>query len=251
MNNKKNRPFVLSIAGFDPCAGAGILADIKTFEQLNVYGLGAATSTTFQTEDRFYGVEWICTKLIIKQIKPLLKKYKIKVFKIGLIKNLKTLLKITGYIRKKSPDTLIIWDPIIRASAGFEIHNSIDHKLLKACLKNINIITPNWNEAMMLSKNDDAIKGAEMLSEKNVIFLKGGHSIETPATDILFIKNHIEIFHSEYITELEKHGTGCVLSSALAAYLALEYNLSEACRLAKKYTLDYLVSNEGKLGWHR
>lgn len=246
----KKRPIVLSIAGFDPSAGAGILADIKTMENIGVYGMGANTSITYQTENKFIGVKWLESKEIIAQLSPIFNQYKIDYIKIGLIKDLDVLLKVLKFINKKNKSAFIIWDPIIRASAGFKIHNKIDSKLLEKCLKYVNIIIPNWKEVSILAGKKDAIKAAEKLAKNNIVFLKGGHSIETPATDILFIGNKIEILHPEVITELEKHGTGCVISSAIVAYLALGYNLNESCIKAKKYTLQFLMSNESNLGYH-
>lgn len=247
----KEMPFVLSIAGFDPSAGAGVLADIKTFENIGVYGFAASTSITFQNEDNFDGLKWISIKQIKLQLYPILQKHKIEYVKIGLIENFDTLVSIIELLKIYNEKIKIIWDPILRASAGFDFHKKISKKQLKYILKNIFVITPNWNEIQPLSKEDDIIIGAEKIAHHCMVYLKGGHNTETPATDMLFVEDHLEIFHPENITELEKHGTGCVLSSALTAYLALGFELTEACELAKKYTFQFLTSNTTKLGNHK
>ncbi|QQR97762.1 MAG: hydroxymethylpyrimidine/phosphomethylpyrimidine kinase [Sphingobacteriales bacterium] len=250
-NKKTNaRPIVLSIAGFDPSAGAGILSDIKTMEEIGVYGMGIVSSITYQTDNKFLGVHWLSAKEIIHQLKPILKQYTIKFIKIGLIKDLETLNIVLKYIKKYDKSIFVIVDPILRASAGFKVHNNINNSLLKKCLKKTDMLIPNWNEVCKLSQNKDAIKAAEKFAKKTIVFLKGGHSIETPATDILFYNGKIEILHPEVITELEKHGTGCVISSAIVANLALGYELLEACTLAKSYTLKFLTSNQSNLGYH-
>ncbi len=78
----ENRPFVLTIAGFDPSAGAGILADIKTFEQLKTYGIAIPTAYTIQTENQFVEMEWVTIEKVLFQIELFLKAYKIKAIKI-------------------------------------------------------------------------------------------------------------------------------------------------------------------------
>lgn len=247
---KKSRPIVLSIAGFDPSAGAGLLSDVKTMENIGVYGMSVCTSVTYQTDNKFLGVKWLSAKEIKLQLKPILKKYNIKFIKIGLIEDLYILNEVLKYIKKINNSAFIVVDPIIRASTGYKIQTKVKLKLLDKCLKNIDLLTPNWNEVCILANKKDAIVAAEKLAQNTMVFLKGGHSVEIPATDILFYNDTIEILHPETITESEKHGTGCVISSAIISYMALGYNLLEACKKAKNYTLQFLMSNESNLGYH-
>src|ERR1700729_4382873 len=107
------RPYVLSIAGFDPSGGAGILADIKTFEAQQTLGLGVCSALTYQTENTFEGVTWVNKDTIIKQLAPLLKAYSIDYVKIGLIENMEVLNSIIDYLLGKNPSMRIIWDPIL------------------------------------------------------------------------------------------------------------------------------------------
>ncbi len=253
MTNKqmtKNRPTVLSIAGYDASAGAGVLADIKTFETIGLYGFAVTTCITYQNENKFGDVKWLSLKQIKNQIYPIIELHKIEFVKIGLIENFKTLIVLIQLLKTHNPTIKIIWDPILRASAGFNFHRKITKRDLRYILRNTFLVTPNWNEIQLLSNEKDAIIGAEKVADTCAVFLKGGHNIETPATDILFIEDSLEIFHPKHITELEKHGTGCVLSSAITGYLALGNNLHVACELAKEYTYNFLVSNNTKLGYH-
>lgn len=247
---KKHRPYVLSIAGYDPSGGAGVLADVKTFEQIGVYGLAVTTCVTYQTDSTFKGLEWLDKKAIKKQLYPLLSAYKIKFVKIGLIKNLKLLEELLELLHAYDKEIRIVWDPILRASAGFDFHKKVSRKQLHFILDNIDLVTPNWDEAVVLSGNADAVNGSQSLAEHCSVYLKGGHSVETPATDMLWINRRLDILHPKEISELEKHGTGCVLSSAILAYLALGNSLHKSCVLAKAYTYRFLVSQEGKLGYH-
>ena len=249
-NKPMTKQTVLSIAGFDPIAGAGILADVKTFENIGVYGFAITTSITYQNENKFYGVKWLSIKQIKNQIYPIIENHKIDFVKIGLIENFKAVVSIIELLKTYNPTIKIIWDPILRASAGFDFHQKIPKKNLKYILKNIYLITPNWQEILPLSNEKDAIIGAEKLAQYCNVYLKGGHNIETPATDLLFIENSIEVFHPKKITALEKHGTGCVLSAAMLSFLATGKTLHQACELAKEYTYKFLISNEKKLGYH-
>src|SRR5436190_455124 len=97
------RPFVLSIAGFDPSSGAGISADLKAFEMNHTYGLGVCTSITFQNDNEFDGIEWTSFASIQKQIDVLFRKYKIDVIKIGLIADLIILNNIIDYLLSHKP----------------------------------------------------------------------------------------------------------------------------------------------------
>ena len=126
MTNK--RPKVLTIAGFDPSAGAGVLADVKTFENIGVYGFAVTTSITYQNENKFGDVKWLSIKQIKNQIYPILELHKIEFVKVGLIEDFKTLSAIIELLKAHNPTIKIIWDPILRASAGFNFHKKISKR---------------------------------------------------------------------------------------------------------------------------
>ncbi|MCB9034922.1 MAG: hydroxymethylpyrimidine/phosphomethylpyrimidine kinase [Chitinophagales bacterium] len=245
------RPITLSIAGYDPSGGAGVLADIKTFEQHKVAGMAVTTAITYQTEDSFKAVDWLHYKQIKGQLKLIIKRYDIKYIKIGLIENLDILYKLLKYLHKKIEHPYIIWDPILRASMGYDFKHKIEKKTLKKILKYCTVITPNWREAEILTKNKDAIVACNKMAAHCIVFLKGGHNIETPATDMVWEGESLDILHPDVITNLEKHGTGCVLSAALLSNIALGIPFKLSCQLAKNYTLKYILSNNTKLGFHK
>ena len=122
MSTKK--PYVLSIAGFDPSAGAGVLADIKTFESNGVYGFGVASALTWQNDIEFEKVEWIDYYKIIQQISVLLRRFDIQYVKIGLIESLHVLNELTRFLKERIKNPVIIYDPILKASAGFVFHHT-------------------------------------------------------------------------------------------------------------------------------
>lgn len=246
----KPRPSVLSIAGYDPSGGAGVLADVKTFEQIGVYGFAVTTCITYQNDHTFEGVHWLSVKKIKKQIYPILQRYKIKYVKIGLIENLIVLNEIIELLVAYHPGIVIIWDPILRASAGFDFHKKLSQKRLQYIFEKITLITPNWKEIQALSGEKDEVKGAENIAACCSVYLKGGHNIETPATDMLWIGKRLDILHPTGISEWNKHGTGCVLSAAVTAYLALGNGMHSSCLMAKDYTYQFIMSNPSNLGYH-
>lgn len=115
-----NRPFVLTIAGLDPSGGAGILADIKTFEQHKVTGFGISTANTIQTENVFHEIQWTNSDFIIRSIETLFNSYKISSVKIGIVSSLNDLNQIISTIKNLSPTTKIIWDPVLKSTTKFE-----------------------------------------------------------------------------------------------------------------------------------
>lgn len=242
----ENRPFVLTIAGLDPSGGAGILADIKTFEQHKVTGFAISTANTIQTENEFYEIQWNDLSFVIRSIETLFLNYKISVVKIGIVSSLHDLNQILSIIKQLSPSTKIVWDPVLKSTTKFEFMNIEDHLDLNTLLSKIDLITPNYHEAEILFP--DYISKENRFSTN--ILLKGGHNEKALGTDRLFLKDEVlELLPSEKNC-FEKHGSGCVLSSAIASNLALNQPVKEACKNAKIYIENYLSSTTTLIGYH-
>jgi hydroxymethylpyrimidine/phosphomethylpyrimidine kinase len=246
-----DQTYVLSIAGYDPCAGAGVLADVKTFEQLGVYGMSACTAITYQTEDVFSGVKWLKWNEIASQLLLLLSRYQFKAAKIGLVQDQKMLSKIISTLKAEIPQIRIVWDPVLSASAGYEFYRNWNQNSLHEILKQITILTPNWEEAKHLSNFSNGLAGAKQLALHTNIFLKGGHNNTDKAVDYL-IRHTGEIikFPPTSIDAPSKHGSGCILSAALSAFIAKGFDLEKSCRNAKEYTYQYMQSSPHLLGSH-
>lgn len=248
---REARPYVLSIGGFDPSGGAGVLSDIKTFEANSVFGFGVCTALTFQSDTEFCGVEWFGFERIKAQLLPILNKYQLEWVKIGLINDLDVLLEVVNFLKLKNPETKIIWDPIVKASAGFVFHNTFDLKKLQQIFRALYLITPNIEEMLCLVSKADPFEGARDLSRMVSIFLKGGHAPRNEAVqDILFVEGAEIIFESAYIQNGAKHGSGCVLSCAILAALSKGAGLRQACFEGREYTRKFLGSSQGFLGTH-
>jgi hydroxymethylpyrimidine/phosphomethylpyrimidine kinase len=241
----------LSIAGFDPSAGAGILADIKTFEFHKVEACGVCTAITFQNDIEFENAQWLSIDSIINQLKILNKRFHFPYIKIGLVENILVLEDLIDYLKNKNPAVKIIWDPILKSSSGFVFHKTINAQKFEKILKNIYLITPNYHEITKLRLGNNPHESAKELNRFCNVLLKGGHSPDKElATDILFTDSREIPFPAKKLSHSEKHGSGCVLSSSITANLSKGLNLEDACREAKKYTLNFLKSDEGLLGKH-
>lgn len=246
------RKYVLSIAGFDPSGGAGILADIKTFESNKVYGLGVISANTFQNDTEFKRADWVPAQKMIDQIEILCAKFSFEYVKIGLIENLEALHAVVSHLVSHTPHPNIIWDPIVKSSSGFEFHKEIDKTLLENILLQLYLITPNIPEALLLGTNNDAIENAKHLSKYCNVFLKGGHAEKKVGYDALFLKEGKQFsFRPKGKGIQPKHGSGCVLSSAITANLAKGENLHRTCLKAKQYTEKFLSSNKTLSGYHK
>lgn len=246
------RPYVMSIAGFDPSAGAGILADIKCFEQLDVYGFGVCSALTVQTDSHFIKNEWLETSQIIAQLKPLLASFQVSACKIGLIKDVPALLEVVSFLKAENPDLKIVVDPVLKASSGYGFHDWANGlNLLKPVLEKITLITPNYLEMQSLGGDENVTDSASKWAQYCAVLLKGGHNTAAPGTDYLYDQTTVKALKPLHTGVHQKHGSGCVLSAAIVAQLAKGNSLPEACKQAKTYTEHFLNSNKTLLGYHK
>ncbi len=246
-----SRPFVVSIAGFDPSAGAGVLADVKTFEQYQVYGFAISTANTIQTENEFVAIQWTDLDFVLQSIQTIFNTYDIKAVKIGIVPSLAFLKPVVFLIKKLSPETKIVWDTVLKSTTEFDFLSIENQTTLIEILKEIDLITPNYNEILQFSsKGFNAETTAILLSKHCPVLLKGGHNPNEIGSDYLYLENEYFNLAPNTTKIFDKHGSGCVLSSAITAHLALGQELKTACITAKKYIEAYLQSNPTKLGYH-
>ena len=247
-----NRPFVLSVAGFDPSGGAGLLADVKTFESLNCYGLAVNTANTIQNDKKFEACHWTSEAIILQQLELLLESFPVEVVKIGIVENLQILNKVIDKLLVRNQSIKIIWDPVIKSSSGFSFQEPQKfQENLESVLEKIFLVTPNFDELKMFYPESNMEETIWKITGKTNLYLKGGHRPDVPGMDELFNTEGETLNFKPGRTDCsEKHGSGCVLSSALAAKLALGQSLPEAARKAKDYIEIVLASNQTLLGYH-
>lgn len=241
----------MSIAGFDPSGGAGVLADVKTFELHGVQGLSVITANTLQTEDAFHSVNWVDLEFVLKSVDVLVDRYPVEMIKIGIVPSFDYLLKLVSFIKEKNSTAKIIVDPVIKSSTGFNFQNVVSEKELITVLEKIFLITPNMEEILQLKKGGNEKNLAKELSKYCNVLLKGGHSENEKGVDHLYLENgtYFELKPASQIKN-GKHGSGCVLSAAITANLANGYELEKACRKAKTYVEQFLESSPSLLGFH-
>lgn len=244
----KIRPKTLTIAGFDPSGGAGILADIKTFEQNKTLGFAVITANTIQTESNFKAINWVKKDIILDQLGFLLTQHKFEWVKIGLVENLEVLTEIVATLKTHNQKVKIIWDPIVKASAGGDF-NASRFSDSSEILSNFYAITPNVPEFKVLFGD----KEAQQIATQNKLFvlLKGGHSAKK-GKDFLFTpQNTFFPLNPTKVLEYDKHGTGCILSAAWLSYLSRGFAPLKALVRAKDYLEKRLESNTTLLAYHK
>lgn len=244
---QEERPFVMSIAGFDPSGGAGLLSDIKTLEQVKVMGLAVCTALTLQTASQCLNLEWRSIDEVTTEINVLMDYYPVSVVKIGIVKDAEFLSRIIKTVKTCNPDVKIVWDPVLKSSSEFTFFNPETIPMLKNIIDKISLITPNYNEYRILKDNG-------LLSDGNScsVLIKGGHREDRLGTDVL-VEGENEIILNPTDGDFvyyPKHGSGCVLSSAIAGELAKGESMEIACRKGKLYIEQFLKSNSSLLGTH-
>ena len=248
----KRYSVALTIAGSDCSGGAGIQADLKTFSALGVYGTSAITSIVAENTQGVQAIEAVSSEMLKQQIISVFDDIRVDAVKIGMLHAPEIVVVVAECIERFQPKWVVL-DPVMIATSGDMLIEPDTVDLLKKLLFNrATIITPNLDEAAFLSGKeiktveDMKVVGKILLQQgcRNIL-MKGGHLKEEVMTDILLLQNGESIeLKSPYIDTKNTHGTGCTLSSAIAAHLALGYSLPEAVRNAKTYITDAL--NAGK-----
>lgn len=238
---------VLTIAGFDPSGGAGVLADCKTFAAFDCFGAAAITSLTSQNTQGVYATYHQTGEILRQQLAPVLEDYEVAAVKIGMLPTRELVEVVAAMIPKYDLKNIVI-DPVLRASSGYSLIEDVTKNLLlEALLPLTDLVTPNLDEVEMLlgtkpSSLTEMEEAAQHLSQQFTakkktpvaVLVKGGHLPQT-ATDVLFDGKEIHVFSTAKIASRHTHGTGCTLSSAIAALLAHGFVLPEAVQRAKAY----------------
>jgi len=232
----------LTIAGSDSGGGAGIQADLKTFSALGVYGMSVLTSITAQNTVGVQGVHDLPPDFVGLQIDSVMSDIGADAVKTGMLSNKKIIKIINKKIKEYKVKNLVI-DPVMVAKGGDRLLREDAVEALKEDLIPLAmVVTPNLGEAEVLSElkivnitdMKEAARRIFKLGAKNVL-IKGGHLLSNEAIDILYDGENFKEFKAERIDTKNTHGTGCTLSSAIAAELAKGKKIEEAVDIAKKY----------------
>ncbi len=240
---------VLSIAGTDPVGGAGIQADIKTITMNGAYAMSAVTSLVAQNTLGVKDVLDVPADFLKKELDCVFEDIFPDSIKIGMVSSTPLIQVIANTLKHFNAEN-IVTDPVMVATSGSSLIKSDAVQTMAKCLFPLSkIITPNIPEAEALSEMDikdekDMILSAEKLEKIYgcAVLVKGGHNIND-ATDILALKGEIYRFEGKKINTSNTHGTGCTLSSAIAANLAKGLALPDAVGRAKGYVSKALRAN--------
>ena len=237
---------VLTIAGFDPSGGAGILADIKTFAALGCYGTACITSLTYQNTRGVYGAAHQTPDEVRAQLDPLQSDFSISAVKLGMLPTPGVIRAVSEFIRTHGYGNVVL-DPVVRSTSG---HDLIDDEALGVIMSELmplaRVVTPNMAEAermtgLTVGTLDEMRVAGERLLEMGAraVLVKGGHLPEE-ASDLLLEGGGSRLYRGERIDTKNTHGTGCTLSSAIAALLAKGTDLHSAIAGAKEYLNEAL-----------
>ena len=241
---------VLIIAGSDSSGGAGIQADIKTVTSLGCYAMTAVTAVTAQNTTGIKSIIPINPIEISNQIEFTLKDIRADSIKIGMLHSKQVISAVVRSLKKIKTKNIIL-DPVMVTKGGIKlINDKAINDMKKKLIKNILLITPNIPEAEILTNTkinsvEDMIKAGQLLiylGAKNVL-IKGGHLNSQKIYDIFLNKKKVKIFKSKKYKSKNTHGTGCTLSSAIAANLSCGKDLIKSCELGIKYVNEAIKSN--------
>lgn len=249
---KKKYTTVLTIAGSDGSGGAGIQADLKTFAALECYGLSVITALTAQNTKGINAIYPVSEDSLVEQFRTIASDIPIDTIKIGML-GCATIIRSVARLLKELPCTTpVILDTILASSGGTPFLSEEAIELIKKELFPLaTLITPNIPEAAQLlgmkevAATPESIEKAAMkLLENgaNSVLIKGGHGEDDNCCDCLLHGNRFLWFSSKKIMTANTHGTGCTLSSAIAAFMARGEKLECAVEKAKNYLNDALLA---------
>jgi hydroxymethylpyrimidine/phosphomethylpyrimidine kinase len=259
-------PVVLTIAGFDPSGGAGVVADIKTFTAFDCFATAAVTSLTFQNTTGVFGAAHQTAETVRAQVLPVIEDFHVAAVKTGMLPSSEVIEEVARLFREWSLPGPVV-DPVVRSTSGYDL---IDDEALAALVTLLmplaRVVTPNIPEAeritgLRIEDEEGMRRAARAMREMGAraVLVKGGHLREkaegarqkaedgaadaeaasTPsALDLLDDEGSVSVFRGEWIESSSTHGTGCTLSAAIAACLARGLGLEQSITAAKRFTAD-------------
>jgi hydroxymethylpyrimidine/phosphomethylpyrimidine kinase len=237
-------PNVLSIAGSDPSGGAGIQADLKAIGANGCYGMAAITALTVQNTQGVFGAELADPDFVARQIDAVFDDIRVDAVKIGMLGSAGIVEAVAGALEGRAAPAVL--DPVMVAKGGDRLLAEAAVEALRDRLLPLAaVVTPNLPEAADLLGVAEARGRSEMEAQAaallalgpGAVLLKGGHLEGDDSPDLLLTRDAAVWIEGARVRTRHTHGTGCTLSSALAARLALTGDLEAAARAAKEYTL--------------
>lgn len=236
-------PVALTIAGSDSSGGAGIQADLKTFAALGVYGASVITALTAQNTTGVSGIHDVPADFVAAQLNAVFGDLDVKAVKIGMVSRRDIIETIVAGLDRWKPKHVVV-DPVMVATSGDRLlsPDAID-ALRKMLFPRATIITPNLPEAAALLEAKVAVSESEIEAQGRrllefgcpAVLIKGGHGEGVESVDFLVTQKSTIRLAAPRVATKNTHGTGCTLSSAIAAGLAKGESLEQSVRAAKIY----------------
>lgn len=245
ITNDVGAPMIaLTIAGFDPSGGAGIVADIKTFTAFGCFATAAVTSLTFQNTMGVFGAAHQTAEAVRAQVLPVVEDFRVACAKTGMLPTREIIEEVARLFREEALPAPVV-DPVVRSTSGYDlIDDAALGVLIKELLPLARLLTPNIPEAeritgLQITDEEGMHRAARMIREMGAraVLVKGGH-LTTDALDLLDDRGRVTIFRGERIETTSTHGTGCTLAAAITACLGQEMSLEEAVGTAKRFVTD-------------
>lgn len=236
---------VLTIAGSDSGAGAGIQADLKAISASGGYGLSVLTSVTAQNTKAVTAAFALPAELIEAQFEAVFDDFPVHAAKSGMLADRVRVEVVAACLRRYRPPQYVL-DPVMVSKSGFPLlaPDAVD-AMRDELLPLATLVTPNVQEAQLLARMDirtvaDAVEAGRRILElgPRAVLVKGGHLEERPATDVLVEAAGETIVEGEYLESRNTHGTGCTFSAAIATQLAGGLDLVGAVRAGKRYLTE-------------
>jgi hydroxymethylpyrimidine/phosphomethylpyrimidine kinase len=244
------RPIALTIAGSDSSGGAGIQADLKTFAAFAVYGASVITALTAQNTRGVQAVAAVTPAFVLAQMDSVLSDLNVRAAKTGMLAD-RAIVEAVGGRLAQLPELPLVVDPVMVATSGDALlqPDAVD-AVIQHLLPRAQLITPNLAEAARMLGRPMAKTEADMVEQSRAlvglgaraVLLKGGHSLDREATDILCAKQEIRRFTAVRIDTPHTHGTGCTLSAAIVAGLSIGLPMIGAIEQAKSFVTRALVA---------
>lgn len=237
-------PVALTVAGFDPSGGAGIIADVKTFTAFGCFAAAAVTSLTYQNTTGVFGAAHQTAAAVRAQVLPVVEDFTVAGAKTGMLPTREVIEEVARLFREAGLPAPVV-DPVVRSTSGFDLIDDAALDALKSELLPLaRVVTPNLFEAERITGlrvRDragmlEAARAIRALGARAVL-VKGGH-LEGEATDVLDDGGRVETFTAPRVETTSTHGTGCTLAAGVAACLARGMSLEESVGAAKRFVTE-------------
>jgi len=237
-------PVALTVAGFDPSGGAGVVADIKTFTAFGCFAAAAVTSLTYQNTTGVFGAAHQTAEAVRRQVVPVVEDFRVAGMKTGMLPTREIIREVARLLREEALPAPVV-DPVVRSTSGFDL---IDDEALVALKEELlplaRVLTPNIPEAERITglsiRDEEGMRRAAARMREmgaRAVLVKGGH-LTTEALDLLDEDGRVTVFRAARIETTSTHGTGCTLAAAVAAGLAHGRTLADAVGAAKRFVTE-------------